>query len=1335
MDEILDAAEDWMQPGLGLEEIQPEVEQPTTEQPVDSAEPAKDSSVEEPSTEGNVDKFPDIAPGEYIPGHWGLRKPRPGIGGFFQDTAQGMWEGAAPIVGVSDTIIDFVNWASAGDKYNIPKLPEYEDKVSQSIRNISGLVIPSLGLRGMILRTGASAHASKQAAPWLQKLGNRKSFQYIARFGADIFSGGLVDYVAEQNQKDDNLGGVLKKYWPETFQWIPDRYATTDADSPDLKRQKNVNEGAIFGMLSSIVEGVAYLTRAGRSLKRTSQIVGQSEAHTKRLNEMVKDEFTDVKFSDNPIEDSILRNYARKEKALNELGGYYIDTQGEDFTEPIVGVHDVFDEGETLVRTQDADGIIGAAADQAQIANNIESAYGRLGAIISEASRKRGIELNNLSTRTLVQELADNLEKAGKFSKRLNSGKNVTEAMINDAGRVLSATLLNPRVDSDDIIGLLSEFKKSIDGSAMRIVGKKGINRAVKELRKQMVDMDVQKARAYLVTSEAGQISDMAEGMRLMEGGVSYQRTIDLMADRLEVLMVEKGLANFEGNSLFANMRVWNQAIETGDKEIINGAADAITNNSNSRLLEIIPEAKRWTQTLKQVADENPEFIKPLILASELADGDVDSLFKLHRWAANKLGTFNKAIYDHNPKVPSIINKAIWSNLFNSALSAFATPIKAGVGNLTGLLGKSSATIIGAVRSGDLPAARRAITAFYSIDDTLTQANGYMQKVFKKASLNPKEVSMMTRGDIAITEDPGLLALKEYALAAAENGEYGPGVLVRIFSDLEDISMDPVLRFGGNSMTALDGFSKSIYANAEAKFEVLNKLAQSGEVLSKADFQKAANEVYSKWFDTNGLIKNDAVDVGMREIALNADSPTVDAINTLIGRFPAARAFIWFPRTTANVIDVMGKWSPAGVFAREHQQLWGGSGWFGNKTLADFSTEEIADVLRRRGFEMDEFALENFERIRHEVKGKAAIGGYMTTMAVFAAMNGRCTGTGHYDRARQRARVKNGWKPKSCKVPGSNKYVSYEWMGPIGDWLAIVTDIVDNFDGISTAVQEDLLNKALWVFSSALVNRSSLAQLEPLNDIFQGNGAQANRFASNFTNVLLPLGSFRNELGKLMYPGLRQIRQEYDDQVRNRNAWLDMVDPEGKIPFMVDPIDGKKIGYQENFFIRAWNNYSPIKIHDAPSPERQFLIDIEFNSSPMMNMSNGGVELENNEIAAINSKMGEQGNYKLEVSRIMKRASKITYKTTDGKTITGFTEILKHIRRGGISSEVLDTALFQDIYADLKFAYTKSKMVAEESIDSDMLNAIREREYEKNVNKYNQRAGDLDRMGIDLSHY
>ena len=1238
-------------------------------------------------------------------------------GNFVQEFGKTVYEGAAPAVGLIDTLTDVINLASAdGGKYDIPKLPKYESNTAEAIRNISGLVIPSLGLRAKLLQAGAKAHAAGQAAPWLQRLGNSKSFEWFAKFGADIGTGATVDYIAKQNQQDDNVFGILKNYFPKTYQWIPDSWATTADDSPGEKRAKNISEGAIFNVLAGIVEGAAYLIKGGRSIKRTSKFIGKSGKEVK-----IGDEFSDIKFSDTAIEDNVLRGYARKEKELNLLNEYYI-SRGE----PAIDWNQ-FDEGETLVRTKDADGIVGAAADAAQIQNNIDSSWGRIGNLVHEAARKEGIELQNLSNRTLVSELSNQLKQAGPVSKRLKNTKTISASMMDAAGKKLAATILDPRVSTDEIIGILDEFKRSIEGSPIRITGKKGINAAVKELKSQLADLDVQKARAYLVTSEAGQIADFSEGARLMEDNISVLRTVDAMADRLEVLTVEKGLANFEARSMLSNMTDWKKAVETGDKEVINATADTILANSNAKLTEIIPRAKEWTNTIKEVARENPEFLRPLLLANEFTDGDVDQLWKLHNWAGDNLATFKKALYDSNPKVPSIINKAMWSNLFNSALSAMSTPLNAGVGNLTGLLGKGAATITGAVAHGDLVKAKKAMVAHFSLDDTLQKATEHLRLVFRKASTNPNEVSYIMRDDIAIQEVKGLDALRSWAYAAAEKGEEGGLMLLSVYDDLDALAKDPVLRFGGNSMSALDGFSKSILASTEAKYRAFNKLSQSGDEITEKSFKTTVDEIYDTFIDSNGMVKSDAIDYASSEIALNANSPITEGMNEFIKRFPAARSFIWFPKTTANVIDTFGKWSPAGILSADYQKMWGP---LGMKKVSDFSFDEISEILKSKGKVVDEFALDTFETLRYEVKGKAAIGSLAVTMAGMAMVNDRCTGTGHYNKAIQKQRIRSGWKPKSCKVPGTTKQVSYEWMGPIGDWLSLTVDVVDNFDSLSAGIQEDLFNKLTFVLGSAFTNRSILAQLEPMFDVLQGNGAAAARWSTSFGNNFAPAGSLRNEIGKLLYPQLRQIRSELDDHLRNRNAWLDTVDPTRALPSVVDPIDGKEIGKEDNWFLRVFNR-GPMKVTSQPSKERQFLIDIEFNSSPTMRMSQRGVVLENHEITAINSKIGEQGIYKQKINEIMKDANKLTYTGPDGTVYKGFQNIIQAQRRGWVSSEVLDSTKFANIFARLTQAYAQCKRLAEDSLDEPMRSGIREREYEKINAEYNQKTGDIDQLKQD----
>ena len=111
-----------------------------SEVPTDT--PTQPDQVQQPSTEGQQEY---IAPGEegFV--------PREGALGAVQDIAEGtvrglpknLYEGVAPAVGIVDTLTDTFNLATG---FNVPKLPEYEDKVSTAVRNISGLGIPSLGL-------------------------------------------------------------------------------------------------------------------------------------------------------------------------------------------------------------------------------------------------------------------------------------------------------------------------------------------------------------------------------------------------------------------------------------------------------------------------------------------------------------------------------------------------------------------------------------------------------------------------------------------------------------------------------------------------------------------------------------------------------------------------------------------------------------------------------------------------------------------------------------------------------------------------------------------------------------------------------------------------------------------------------------------------------------------------------------------------------------------------------------------------------------------------------------------------------------------------------------
>ena len=85
---------------------------------------------------------------------------------------------SAPGQGLVDTITDTFNFFthSARKGFNIPEVPKvgaYESNVAQAIRNISGLVIPSMGFKSMLVKGATKLQAAKFGPAWLQRLGNK----------------------------------------------------------------------------------------------------------------------------------------------------------------------------------------------------------------------------------------------------------------------------------------------------------------------------------------------------------------------------------------------------------------------------------------------------------------------------------------------------------------------------------------------------------------------------------------------------------------------------------------------------------------------------------------------------------------------------------------------------------------------------------------------------------------------------------------------------------------------------------------------------------------------------------------------------------------------------------------------------------------------------------------------------------------------------------------------------------------------------------------------------------------------------------------------------------
>ena len=1199
----------------------------------------------------------------------------------------GMEMGGSPVAGVADFAVDAVNLIPGVE---IPKLPKYQNDLATGLRQLTSLIAPNVFIAGRVVKgvqgaTKGYAFAQSALAKWMGS----------AAVSAGV--GAAVDYTVEFNQKDDNFLGSIKKMFPESLQWISDDWATTDNDAPDVKRAKNVREGVGLGLFTDLLQGFMMLARGIKGTRAVTQIIPESESAAAYQAGKVKR--TDV-----DPEDALENGAKSREEALDQMGIGELSKEEElDLDKAVVGLSDAFDSMDEGVRSVDGD-VADAAVDAVRIAKNIDSVYGRLGTIISEAAQRFGLRADQMPKRTIVKTIKDQLKAADKFAANVN-GKGITFEMIDEEGTRLAEILVDPRMDRGFLKATLGEYKDELNKLTGKVkslsdVGYNAAFKAISGYLDEYVNMDMDKAAAYLMHSQGGQVADIAEGIRYIESEDAIQRAQEMILDRLEYLMVEKGFASYNRGASLNFLNTWKRY--TGDPNALKEAAQAAKEGNEDFLADISAHSKQTIDTLRTLSKDRPTYLTPLIEAYEFSDGDINTIAKLNNFVDQSLGAIEKGVYDNQPEIPNQIVQGFWANIYNSVLSAISTPIKATYGNVGGLLAKPLATFAGAALTGDIKTLKRGWYQYSAFASTFQKSFKHMALVFKKASVDPTSVGYIMRDDIALKNEQTMDVLHSFARAAEKEGNLGPLALYNMAESLHDISNNPVLRFGTNAMTAMDGFTRAFIAVGEARGKVWDKYIDAAGNLEGKTLAAAEDELYNSMFDKSGMITDKAVDHASREIALNLDNEAVGAISKFMQTHTYMKPFVMFPRTSANMIAITNKYAPYSIFMKEYNKLAYGR-------LDNFTIDEIENILQTKGIEVTknaELDMQAFANLRAEVRGRKAIGTAVMMGAGIMVMNGGLRGDGHYDKERQRVRNDLNWKKRTYQAIDGNWY-SYDGMGPVSDFIALVATIADHQDSVEENDIETVFAKLGFVLSSALTSKSTLAGIEPMFDVLAGNPAAAARWTSSWANSIAPLAGFRGEMGRLLSPQLREVDQEFFQLVRNRNKFLDVFDPAVGLPGKYDWIDGDPVGYSDNWFTRGWNAIMPMKVNGRLSPERQFLIDIEFDSRPAFQKSTDGIRYTPEERSEMYNIMGQQKYFRDELRRIM-----------DSTTAKDWKKRLTEARKRGGSVE---PKYWEMLYNEVEIALRNSKKLAE----SQMSNAedLALRAYESEYNKTNQQLG------------
>ena len=1195
---------------------------------------------------------------------------------------------SAPGMGILDTGLGAVNWVLKETGLpEIPEIPRFVHEEANTVRDLSSIVFPTMRLAGGLKAAGTAAHSK---IGW--SLGNDRSFRFLSNMGINIGSGLIVDEVAPTQERDMNATGSLKAAWPKFWGFIPDNLATLDSDSPDVKREKNKKEGALFGLASDLIPGLAKLYHARQNLKATASWVPENEL-AKNWTELANKE-RDITVTP---EGEVMRNAERRASQLDALGQYNFEKSVDLDTpnEPVFAYHDVYDDLELGIRTKDPLGIVGASMDNVRIMRNIDSVDGRLGSVMTPSKLQFGIDAPG-NTMTVLKELVTDLRNAGEYGYSTAGGRYIPFKHVVEDGNKLAAKLYNMSIpDMKKTLAPLMGEEVNTKAMILNDTAYAAAFKATNDFLADYASMDVARAYAYTATSMAGQISDLAEGARKAFGTSAYERAQDQILDRIQFLATLSAQTTYAQARALNMKNLWNRAKGLIDPKHIEREKNATLRG----LADIAENKKAMVETLRAVKAQKPEMLGPLLLAYEMTNGKVDSITKLNNYLVQSTGILSKAIIDRDPQIPSMVMQGVWGTIYNSMFS-WATPLVAGTGNAFAQISNPISLMMSSAMAGDKAAMQRGMYMYGQIMDNTRSGLSHMGEVMKKATFDPDSVGYIMRDDIARMNAEKLALLDATAETMMEEGNYGLAVLTENIKTLHALETNPVFRFPANAMTALDGFTlaseSSIYAHGMA-YDMINASNGALDPDMIADIQK---QIYKGTFDENGMITNKAVENTSREIAMNQSNNITNSIDALLASAPGLRPWIMFQRTMISATQ----WTGSHIGFGLHEKI---SRW--KRPFSQMPRDEVRDLLAEKGMVMEDLPDPEaaYNHWYHIYRGRKALGATIMTSAIGLAMAGRIRGHGHMDPKIQRTREGNNWE-RNTYLGLDGKWHSFENMGHVTDLLSFVATMWDNHDNLDNPTVSNMLARVMYSLGGAMQSRQFADGLGPLFDIMEQRGGALERWGAQFSNSMMPMSGERNQMARLFHKELRVVNEDFISHWYNRNPVL-----RDQLPIQYSYVTGKPVGGQSDPWARFFNGLTPWKQSSPLTPEEQYLVDIEWDGRPTLKTDGRGQEFTDEEVSEISRLIGENGIFTRKVKEFMK-------KFPADKFREGYFDMQRE------ASGDVPVSLYQQVHAQLDQALRAALNSAVE--DSSFRDTIRLKQRANNESEDAIKRGDLDAL-------
>ena len=1071
--------------------------------------------------------------------------------------------GSVPALGVADFVADtaaLLPFLKPVDEWWDENSPRSNHPAHKATRDAASIIIPTMYGGGVVTGTLQKATAARSIPKATRILGT-----IAAHAGVDT----TVTAISSHSKDQDNIAAALNEWLGWDIPW-----ATRDGDSPDVTWKKNVFESAGLSVAVDLL-GAAF------SLSKAMKVIPGDEAAERALARHA----TGFEGED-PITENILgrrssRTKAQRAEAVKRL---MKDPMGAKGYDPFINTPDLGPQSRAVSELDPNP--IKAKIDNWRIQNNAGTVNGRARPFVSNRFIERMSKASPSERAEGYRNLFDKDISANVGAKI--DGTVIPPEEINKAVTQLYNQVFNPDIKLKDMENIVNDMKHNFF-QKKNYMGQQEwriVNEAFIEAFEQVYNPKVMRASALVTNQAAGTIADTAAGIGMIGDIAMTGRQQEIIIEKLKLLSKEVRANQY----ISSKVGEYKQLAAANNPAALKAWIMDQSNDFARGMQKVQGKSDEFYQTLETIAQNNPEYLKPLALAMEATGGEVDQIYKLNRWAEENIGFLKKAFYDGNPEVPSLIVKGLHGVRYNHILSGLA-PLRALTGNSMLAAFKPATVLAGAKITGDTATFRKALWTYGGISENFKRAYKVMGDEWRLAKSRPEEAMMRGRADLRQAKMDNFQALEAMSGVWKAEGNHGKVAMWNIAKGLSWYNNNPFVRWGINAMYAIDGFTNSLMASGSARAKAYNILMkETNGAFSVGAFNKLQRRLYSQSFDHTGLLTDKAAKHASQEIALNLDSQVANDLNKLLETYPAARSLFLFPRTGLNALNLSWTFTPGSSLIPIQTKV--------RKVFTASSKQEIAEVLIDHGLEVSDDA---FRTLKSEYIGRQLMGAAVVTGAGIWALEGNLTGNGPQSSGERKRMISMGWEPNSIKNPITGTWHSYKGFEPFDSLLGLVGDAVYYSNRVDQSLTEQLYQKIAFSISMNVANKTFLSGFEPLVSMFSGDEGAFKRLIVNQADSLIPFApsGTRSILNNMIAPQLKDVENDWGALMANKWKFMG---PNSLVD-QVDIYTGKPIRFQEPM-TAAVNAFMPFfKSNADMEPWRQWLLSTGWDSVGSMKIN------------------------------------------------------------------------------------------------------------------------------------